>query len=212
MNNYEIWKKIPGFDDDYEISNIGRIRSSKRSSSRILKQPKDNKGYKFLGLRSNGKSIIVRTHRLVMLAFVGRCPDGMEVCHNDGDKENNILENLRYDTHRENTLDTVEHGMYSLTIDDIISIRQSAKHGVSVNDLSIKYNVSIDIIYSALKGESYIRANKIEKPLSAREISKLRAIEIRKVYNNGKTITKISKMFNVSISLVSRIVNNKVHT
>lgn len=47
-----------------------------------------------------------------MLAFVGAEPDGMEVCHNDGDPMNNVLSNLRYDTHSSNMLDCVSHGRH----------------------------------------------------------------------------------------------------
>ena len=52
----------------------------------------------------------VRLHRLVLEAFVGPCPAGMEVCHNDGDPTNNRLSNLRCDTHRNNMLDMHGHG------------------------------------------------------------------------------------------------------
>lgn len=45
-----------------------------------------------------------------MLAFVGPCPDGMEVCHNDGNPENNRVENLRYGTRSDNMRDKRKHG------------------------------------------------------------------------------------------------------
>lgn len=48
-------------------------------------------------------------HRLVMAAFVGPCPDGIEVCHNNGNPADNRLSNLRYGTHSENQLDQVKH-------------------------------------------------------------------------------------------------------
>jgi hypothetical protein len=49
-------------------------------------------------------------HRLVLEAFVGPCPEGMECRHLDGDPANNRLENLRWGTHRENAADQVRHG------------------------------------------------------------------------------------------------------
>lgn len=51
-----------------------------------------------------------KVHRLVLQAFVGPCPDGQQVRHLDGDKENNNLRNLRYGTGAENTADKVRHG------------------------------------------------------------------------------------------------------
>lgn len=41
-------------------------------------------------------------HRLIALAFMGECPSGMEVCHNDGDPTNNNINNLRYGTRKDN--------------------------------------------------------------------------------------------------------------
>lgn len=49
-------------------------------------------------------------HTLVMTAFVGPCPEGMQVAHNNGDRTDNRLENLRYATPLENSGDKFEHG------------------------------------------------------------------------------------------------------
>lgn len=51
-------------------------------------------------------------HRLVLEAFVGPCPEGMEGCHGDGDPTNNSLGNLRWDTATSNQLDKVRHGTH----------------------------------------------------------------------------------------------------
>lgn len=58
----------------------------------------------------NGKYHSYAVHRLVLEAFVGPCPEGMEGCHEDGDPTNNDLTNLRWDTHKGNMLDSVKHG------------------------------------------------------------------------------------------------------
>ncbi len=49
-------------------------------------------------------------HVLVLTAFRGHCPAGMEGCHNDGDPKNNRLSNLRWDTHSANQKDGFRHG------------------------------------------------------------------------------------------------------
>jgi HNH endonuclease len=54
------------------------------------------------------KSFLV--HRLVLETFVGECPENMEACHNDGDKTNNSLDNLRWDTKSNNGHDKKKHG------------------------------------------------------------------------------------------------------
>ena len=67
-------------------------------------------GYPFTMGRVNGKQVALYSHRLVALAWIGPQPEGMEVCHNDGDSSNSHVDNLRWDTHRENMLDGVRHG------------------------------------------------------------------------------------------------------
>lgn len=69
------------------------------------------------GIGSNGRMHVslgrgkqIRVHRLVLLAFVGPCPEGMEACHNDGNASNNRIGNLRWDVHSNNMQDMVRHG------------------------------------------------------------------------------------------------------
>jgi hypothetical protein len=52
-------------------------------------------------------------HQLVLEAFVGPRPRGMESCHNNGNQTDNRLVNLRWDTKSENNLDRVRHGTHS---------------------------------------------------------------------------------------------------
>lgn len=109
----ENWLPIPGYPG-YEVSDMGRVRSFKKtgfshlffSSPKILKATPTHYGYPEVCLR-NGRSRRWRVHQLVMLIFVGPCPEGLEVCHNDGDPLNNRLSNLRYDTHTNNMKDIV---------------------------------------------------------------------------------------------------------
>lgn len=84
------------------------------------------------GRRSNGGvRRQVGIHRLVLEAFVGPCPEGMEGCHSDGDPKNNSLANLRWDTPAANWADRYSHGTATqgekhgaskLTDDDVLSI------------------------------------------------------------------------------------------
>lgn len=61
-----------------------------------------------LGQRWNAKTYQVGS--LILRAFAGACPPGLECCHNNGDPLNNCIENLRWDTHRENGQDMIRHG------------------------------------------------------------------------------------------------------
>lgn len=77
-----------------------------------LKQTPNHLGYLYCDACSQGKTKRLAVHRLMMLAFVGPCPKGLEVLHIDGVKTNNILSNLRYGTHKENMQDMVKHGHF----------------------------------------------------------------------------------------------------
>lgn len=72
-----------------------------------LKPSLNASGYHRVNLgRGNGRLI----HRLVLEAFVGPCPPGMECRHLDGNRTNNSLGNLAWGTRKENMADQVAHG------------------------------------------------------------------------------------------------------
>lgn len=109
----EAWRPVPGFAD-YEVSNLGRVRSHRRRQSRLLVGGISRHGYPKVRLYSAPSvSRSECVHRLVALAFLGPRPEGMEVRHLDGNKTNNVLGNLVYGTRSENQLDNVAHGTHA---------------------------------------------------------------------------------------------------
>ncbi|GAG26569.1 unnamed protein product, partial [marine sediment metagenome] len=109
----EIWKNVIGYEGLYQVSNYGRVKSFhlyKGTSKRILIPRKMKAGHFQVNLCKNQVKKNYLIHRLVMRAFMGLCPDGMECCHNDGDPTNNCVFNLRYDTHKSNHNDMKIHG------------------------------------------------------------------------------------------------------
>lgn len=122
MSDEEEWRTVPGYSGRYEVSSIGRVRSTDwiiHSTSgqtyphrgKMLTHTKDTQtGYLSVKLRVDGTSRRRTVHSLVAEAFIGPRPEGMEVCHNDGNRQNPRLENLRYDTSSNNHKDRVIHG------------------------------------------------------------------------------------------------------
>lgn len=102
----EQWRPVVGYEGFYEVSNLGRVRNCK-AARRILKQKTSPKGYKILKLYRHGVARTYRVHRLVLEAFVGPCPEGLEGCHWDTVPSNNSLANLRWDTRSANMLDSI---------------------------------------------------------------------------------------------------------
>ncbi|MET0716382.1 MAG: NUMOD4 motif-containing HNH endonuclease [Mycetocola sp.] len=111
MNAIEEWRAVPDWEGLYEISSHGRVRSLR--SGRVLKPWLTNFGHRQVQLCRRGRPTGRTIHSLVLEAFVGPRPAGMEGCHNDGDPTNNHPENLRWDTHRANMQDMQIHGTHA---------------------------------------------------------------------------------------------------
>lgn len=117
----EQWRPVVGYEGRYEVSDFGRIRTvariapwgttTRRVDSKIRKPyPAPNGGHLVLGLHLDHQVTNVYVHRVVLEAFVGPCPDGMEACHLDDDPTNNHLSNLRWDTRSGNLRDRYRNG------------------------------------------------------------------------------------------------------
>lgn len=112
----EIWKDIKGFEN-YQVSNIGRVKTKKRLlirkngvkfsvKEKIKSQFLSAKGYKIVSLTKNIKTYNKQVHQLVAIAFLNHVPCGHKIVvdHIDENKTNNHLSNLQLLTNRQNCL------------------------------------------------------------------------------------------------------------
>ena len=96
-------REIEGFKN-YFITDDGRVISKVKSKHKELCQWVDNVGYKQVILRKNKKRCYKRVHILVAEAFVkGKSESNNMVNHIDGNKLNNNVENLEWDSNKKNT-------------------------------------------------------------------------------------------------------------
>ncbi|MDR7189780.1 hypothetical protein J2Y46_002606 [Microbacterium sp. BE35] len=120
MQSTEEFRPVPGYAGQYEVSNTGVVRSVDRivykgqgmtrlQQGRVIALNRHQGGYMIAHLYTDNRRTAKLVHRMVLEAFVGTCPEGMEGCHNDGDPTNNHLSNLRWDTHAENNRDQGRH-------------------------------------------------------------------------------------------------------
>jgi hypothetical protein len=112
----ETWLPVAGWEGLYEVSDLGRVRSLKRKGGnnrwyggKVL-IPYPNKGYPAVPLCRGGGRTMTQVHRLVLEAFRGPRPPGTMACHNNGDRGDPRLSNLRWDTCRANMADQYIHG------------------------------------------------------------------------------------------------------
>lgn len=123
-------------------------------------------GYLYVVLYGpNKKPKAWRVHVLVLTAFVGQRPDGMECCHADRDVTNNRLDNLRWGTHADNESDRVRHGTVlcgdkhpraRLTAKAVQEIREIyAAGGIRQKDLAHRFGVHVMTINNILTGKRW---------------------------------------------------------
>jgi hypothetical protein len=120
----EIWWWINGYEDMYQVSNFGRVRSVDRFvycevspkklqhiCGKILKQGFNHKGYPIVYLSKDGKQKTITVHRLVALAFVDNALNLPQVNHKDGVKTNNYANNLEWCTNAYNQKHAYDIGL-----------------------------------------------------------------------------------------------------
>jgi hypothetical protein len=118
----ETWRPVVGYEGFYEVSDLGRVRSTTRPirtsrnptlsqtlRGKVLKQ-RLRSGYPSVNLCVANKPQSCCVHSLVLEAFRGPRPPGLEGCHDDGCRGNSALSNLRWDTKLANEQDKVDHG------------------------------------------------------------------------------------------------------
>jgi hypothetical protein len=111
----EIWKRVTGYEN-YEVSNLGRVRSIERLvkhkngrtinfKGRILKPNKTPEKYLYVQLYKDKKSNTLTVHKVVAITFLNLTPNGHSIVvnHINHDREDNRVENLELITQRENT-------------------------------------------------------------------------------------------------------------
>jgi len=169
----EVWKDIPGYEGRYQASTEGRIKVlghyethynhrlghevTTFRKERILRPGRFNKyGHVsvVLGWKTPGKPV----HRIIALTFLGPCPKGLVVCHNNGNPTDNRLENLRYDTLAENAADIYrQHGKkYKLSVKDVFEIRRLLDEGeLNQSEIARLYGVTPAAINGIKRGANY---------------------------------------------------------
>ncbi len=161
------FRQVPNYPG-YAVSRCGRVASSKPKRGRgpstgwnVLSGWRRRDGYLSVSLCGGGNKVSRFVHRLVLMAWVGPCPDGMECRHLNGDPADNRMENLAWGTKQENQADRVRHNtdnrgsrhpLTKLTEADIPVIRRLLSQGKPDRAVGRQFGVSRHAIMRIRKG------------------------------------------------------------
>lgn len=145
----ETWRWVPGYENKYEVSSLGRVYSHFRSG-RMLRPGRSSSGHVSVALGRNNSRFV---HELVLLAFVGARPNKYEARHLNGKPGDNRLSNLVWATRTRNSQDKKWHNgqtNYKLSPQDVRRIRELHAAGYSYRALGRRYGVRDVTIRSAV--------------------------------------------------------------
>lgn len=145
MSDGVTYKPVAGFPN-YRVGDDGSVESRKRLGWKRLKPSLNHKGYERVTIGGR----MVSVHKIVLMAFRGECPDGMETCHENGNPSDNRLINLRWDTKKANCRDRALHcktatgernGQAKLNENSVAEIRAALVRGEFHRDIAKRYGV-----------------------------------------------------------------------
>ena len=173
----ELWADIKNYENYYQVSNFGRIRSLNRKfecngknqyssfktvktyKGKIIKPLLDNRGYFYVFLCKNNVKKNIPIHRLVAKTFIPNPENKPQVNHIDGNKTNNNVTNLEWATCSENIQHAYRNNLFTNQLESLKKIQKNNEKSVLQYDLNgnfIKEWESIKEAKKELKVSSHI--------------------------------------------------------
>jgi hypothetical protein len=148
----EIWLPVPEYEQEYQVSSLGRIKSLPRRGAWHPKISSGHgivSGYPIISLWKEGKGRNEYIHRLVALAFIENPLNHPQVNHKDGNKTNNLLSNLEWVSVSENAIHA--YRILNIKRPTTLSIYWSKidsmkKQGYSVKEIAEKLKLKPKVI------------------------------------------------------------------
>lgn len=217
------YREVVGFPG-YAIGDNGALwsRRGPRGTWKRRRTMIGHDGREHAVLCINWKKTSKKIHHLVLEAFVGPCPDGLEACHWDDNPLNNSIGNLRWDTHEANMADRERngkqprgerHGMAILTSADVAHIKAMVCAGCCRKCIQEQFSVSqVNVSQIALgkiwgfiePSESLPKAARC-KLHSSRWTTDQEKAYISSAIQSGAPVTDIAEAIGVSTATVRLI-------
>lgn len=224
-------ENIPDYPG-YFVSKEGDV-FSKRLKWRKLKPIVKKGGYLQVSLTKDRTLKSFTVHYLVALVYFGPRPQGLHICHNDGNPKNNNVSNLRYDTPKNNAKDKEKHGSKLLgeetnkavlTSEKVLEIIKMRSEGISASKLAEIFNVHKStiiqiqkrIIWKHLEIPDEILEN-LEKTLSLtrrgeiRNFSDEEILEIFSIKAKGESNAFLAKKYKTNSDRIKKILTREIY-
>lgn len=198
----EIWKPVVGYENDYMVSNYGRVKSIFTSiidyrgfefshKPRVLKQRITKTGY--LDVRIRGKQL--KVHRLVGYAFIPLREGAEHINHKDCNPLNNKVENLEWCTHQENLQHAILNKRFlTRSRNDKEEIIELYKQGYTGTQIGEMLSISKRIV-GHIASENHL--SRKEYPMRSRYFESVDENTLRDLLKNGARDYEIAKQYNV---------------
>lgn len=215
MGYEEIWKWVDGYEHLYAVSSLGNVAKATMGlePERLLNMVDNGNGYLRVGLYLNGVSKHYYVHRLVAQAFIPNDQNKPQVNHIDGNRQNNVVENLEWVTRSENN----KHAFYvlgakkvnrKLSDEQVRLIRgDQREHKI----IAAEYGISRAYV-SAIKTGAYRKAAGGE--LECRGHSQQRiltASQVAYILESDETNAALANELGVSASTISGIRTGRIY-
>ena len=149
--NKEIWRVVPNFED-YEVSNMGRIR---RRSDKYIRALKKNKlGYVRIDLYKNHKPHWLSVHRIVAQTFLENNECLPQVNHKNGVKNDNRLENLEWCSRSENIIHAYKNKLRKPPKETPVRCIETGEEFANLHEAARKVGGNASNLFRALYGGS----------------------------------------------------------
>ena len=163
----EVFKDISNFENKYQISNTGKVRSKK--TGLFLKPMYNKKGYQYVHLFINKKkSVKWYIHRLVGFHFIDNPLNKPQINHIDGNPSNNNVDNLEWVTNEENQRHAILNNLHfqgelhkdsKFTNESIRLLPELINVGFSLREINELTGVAVQNIQKIINGKSWRQLN-----------------------------------------------------
>ena len=220
----ERWLPVVGFEDLYEVSDLGHVRSLDREvtvsmpygttvrhyPSRLLDGYVRDDGYPEVTLCRQGKRHKRMVHLLVLAAHAGPCPPDQEARHGPAGKLDASLANLCYGTRAQNVgPDRVRDGQdnrgerqgsHKLTEEQVLEIRRRRAEGAELQPLAEMFGVTFQTISNVCTGRSWswLGGERSPRRVGGKKLTDDQVRDIRRLRAQGLSLKAIAHAYDVS--------------